>query len=279
MQEKLKCRLICHKWRIAIDKLIAGQQFLEINAVNSSVAAAAAKASGTVQLSRVGQYRMSFETVFEHIKRLLSSLNWKLLPEETIDTADAARASNTNSGYAMSNNSKELDLLNVCSPSNLIYLSSYYWSYAFCASSSLFSSYAFAISTITDHKYFHSFCDCYPRKRHKYSVMLDRDQLTFEVFNTLLCKFNNIQSLVIRNVDQMSDIFLYTITQHCDKVQSLSFTNCSGLKKDKDNQHSSFNCLTSKFALMDQHCCIYGCLMFHCVMSSFNDVLLEKQQY
>src|SRR5699024_9108559 len=111
-------------------------------------------------------------------------------------------------------------------------------------SSSLFSSYSFANSTVTSHEYFHSFCDCYPRQRHKYSVIIDRHSLSFETLNILLTKFSNVLSLVVRIVDQLSDVLLFTITQQCHNIQSLSFTNCTGLKKEKNNQHAPLNCLT-----------------------------------
>lgn len=238
MGEKLKCRLVCSEWRAAVDKLTAGQQYLEIYAVNSSIVAAAAKASGTepAQLTTSAK----FEALLGYIRYLWTLVDTKLLPELPSDGQDdSSRASEANQP-------KELDLLAVCSPNNLIYLSSYYWNYAFCASSSLFSSYSFAMSTITTHQYLHSFCDCYPRQRHKYSVMFDRDRLSFRAFHNLLNRFSNIQSIVIRNVDHLSDSFLFMLTRHCPAVQSLTLTNCSYLEKEGENRHSSFNCLTGK---------------------------------
>ncbi|KAI2805372.1 putative VIER F-box protein 1, partial [Blomia tropicalis] len=252
MPEKLKCRLVSHEWSIAVDKLIAGQQYLEVFAANSSLVAASVEATG---ISSYSSNQLSFNSAVRSAKKLWSSVNAKLMAQPEANDVEVAVANNNRPIMNVMNNpiinpiirehrSNEYELMNVCSPSNLLNLSSYYWTYAFCASSSLFSSYSFANSTITSHEYFHSFCDCYPRQRHKYSVILDRKNISFETFNNLLSKFSNILSLVVRNVDQLSDVILFMITQQCPNVQSLSFCNCSGLKKDKNNQYAPLNCLT-----------------------------------
>lgn len=283
MAEKLKCRLVCDQWRAAVDKLIAGQQYLEVYAVTSSLATAAIEATGVSPYSggagRRYFYPINFGTsiagALEGLQNLWTSVNAKWLPVAEVEGAggpeeavgieaepvnQAVNGNNPNlpqllvpqSMLSLSANAvstSELDLLNssvCCSSSNLVHLSSYYWTYAFCASSSLFSSYSFAHSSVTSHEYFHSFCDCYPRQRHKYSVIIDRRSLSFETLNVLLTKFRNVLSLVVRNVDQLSDVLLFTITQRCRNVQSLSFTNCSGLKREKGNQHAPLNCLTGK---------------------------------
>lgn len=268
MAEKLKCRLVCQQWRDAIDKMIAGQQFLEICAVNSSVVAAAVEATGLPPFSVGNKHsalQVPLNTLARYLKQFWSSVNSKIIfsssssanltrPVMTGDTSHSAL------GAALMSSS-ELDLLNVCTPASLIYLSSYYWTYAFCASSSLFSSYSFAISTITTHEYFHSFCDCYPRQRHKYSVMLDRQNITFETFNRVLSKFANVTCLVVRNVDQLSDLLLFMITHQCRNVQSLSFTNCSGVERRTDESgHAPLHCLTGEWTLRTP---IVGLLVLH----------------
>lgn len=251
MAEKLKCRLVCDQWKAAVDKLIAGQHYLEVYAVNSSLAAAAVEATGVIPYSSTGQHLLSFNSATRAVKQLWSSVNAKLLPglpAEDNMVGNNAQLVNQQMQISSVSSSSDLELLNVCSASSLVNLSSYYWTYAFCASSSLFSSYSFANSTLTSHEYFHSFCDCYPRLRHKYSVIVDRQGLSFETFNNLLTKFANVLSLVVRNVDQLSDVMLFMITQQCHNVQSLSFTNCAGLKKEKNNQHAPLNCLTGNVA-------------------------------
>ena len=255
MAEKLKCRLVCREWKTSVDKLIAGQHYLEVFAVNSSLAAASIEATGVMSYSNAGHSVLSLNAAIRLLKQLWFSVNAKLLP-----TSPPAEDNNNNNeannnipqvimnqsiqfSSAMSS-SNELDILNICSATSLVNLSSYYWTYAFCASSSLFSSYSFANSTITSHEYFHSFCDCYPRMRHKYSLIVDRKSLSFEMLHNLLTKFANVLSLVMRNVDQLSDVMLFMITQQCHNVQSISFTNCTGLKHEKNNQHAPLNCLT-----------------------------------
>lgn len=308
MAEKLKCRLVCGQWRSAVDRLIAGQQYLEVYAVNSSLATAAIEATGVSPyyhpnngggidagggpfgllgrlvtgghlnsignpLSAVLPSSASLAGTLRGLQNFWSSVNAKWMPAAElpedggeVPPVEAQVAAPENplqnafnqhilvpqSMLSLSANAvstSELDLLQSvsCSASSLVHLSSYYWTYAFCASSSLFSSYSFAQSTVlTSHEYHHSFCDCYPRQRHKYSVVIDRRSLSFETLNVLLTKFRNVHSLVVRNVDQLSDVLLFTITQRCRNVQSLSFTNCSGLKREKGNHHAPLNCLTGK---------------------------------
>src|SRR5699024_235177 len=234
-------------------KRLAGQQYLEIYAVNSSVAAATAQATGVYHHPRTGSAFHNLPAVQSTLRTIQQFWSSKLHPTPAVAierTLIQSAARPEPPDFECSVPADECDLLQL-GPSHLLYLSSYYWTYAFCASSSLFSSYSFAQSAITTHEYQHSFCDCHARQRHRYSVLLDRKTISFETFSRLLAKFGNVTSLVVRNVDQLSDCLLFMITHQCRNLQSLSFTNCAGLDREEDNQHAPFNCLTGVCAC---HC-------------------------
>ena len=80
------------------------------------------------------------------------------------------------------------------------------------------------------------------------AIMVDTKNLNFHVFNFMLLKFRNITTLTIRNLMQLSDIIMFTITENCDKLCSLNFCECSGLALDHNTEHSIFNSLTGKLA-------------------------------
>lgn len=76
------------------------------------------------------------------------------------------------------------------------------------------------------------------------AILVDRRKLNFRVFNFMLMRFRNIQTLTIRNLMQLSDIVMFTITKNCDNLSHLHLCSCNGLHFDENNEHSLFNSLT-----------------------------------
>ena len=78
------------------------------------------------------------------------------------------------------------------------------------------------------------------------ALVVSRKKLNFRVFNFMLLRFKNITTLTIRNLQQLSDILMFTITQNCDNLCALNFCSCNGLAFDDTNEHSLFNSLTGE---------------------------------
>lgn len=277
LAEKLKCRLVCRQWAVCIDKLISGQQQLEIYGANQAAVAAAAEASGQLDYGHAsagggggaaGQLvrRLLPERVMRPLRHFWWQLNSKLssnaatgpsgdmsprvqpiTPTMAVHEQLEAAAAAMEPLAELWPESASVARRTPLSALDLIHMSSYYWTYAFCSSSSLFSSYSFANSSLTGHEYYHSFCACYARQRHKYSLVIDRASLSLELLSNALAKFSNIQHLVVRNLDQLSDVLLLLITCRCRKLHSLSFINCTSLATaDPTNRHATLNQLTGK---------------------------------
>lgn len=79
-----------------------------------------------------------------------------------------------------------------------------------------------------------------------FAILVDRKNLNFRVFNFMLLRFRNITTLTIRNLMQLSDIIMFTITKNCTNLCTLNFCSCNGLGYDDNNEHSLFNSLTGK---------------------------------
>jgi len=79
-----------------------------------------------------------------------------------------------------------------------------------------------------------------------FSIIVDRKNLNFRVFNFMLLRFRNIKTLTIRNLMQLSDIIMFTITKNCTNLCTLSVCSCSGPGFDGSSGHSLFNSLTGK---------------------------------
>ena len=84
----------------------------------------------------------------------------------------------------------------------------------------------------------------------KTAILVDRNKLNFRVFNFMLLRFRNITALTIRNLMQLSDIIMFTITKNCDSLCQLNFCSCNGLAFDENNEHSLFNSLTGELSFV-----------------------------
>ena len=82
------------------------------------------------------------------------------------------------------------------------------------------------------------------------AILVNRRKLNFRVFNFMLTRFRNIQTLTIRNLMQLSDIIMFTITKNCDHLSHLHLCSCNGLHLDENNEHSLFNSLTGQSSLL-----------------------------
>lgn len=285
LTEKLKCRLVCRQWKEVVDKLFAGQHYLEIFAVSSTMAAAAAKATGITLTSAQNSGPLS-RSLVKSMKQFSHSISSKLFaasneqalvnlnghrvvqppplppppppvvqpdpmnddfliplqalpfePFDLIDYHDQQPPESYNLAHSMSDlNEYELLTSNHrdgLSLASSVYLS--YWAYAFCSSSSMFSSYSYAHSSLLSHAYSHMFCDCYPRNRHKHSLFIDKSLVNDgrASFTSIATTFPNNTALVLRNLDQMTPTMLSTVLANCGQLLSLSFINCSGFLVDR----------------------------------------------
>jgi hypothetical protein len=85
---------------------------------------------------------------------------------------------------------------------------------------------------------------CDQKNCSNFAILVDRKNLNFRVFNFMLLRFRNITTLTIRNLMQLSDIIMFTITTNCTNLCTLNFCSCNGLGYDDNNEHSLFNSLT-----------------------------------
>lgn len=251
MMERLKCRSVCQQWKQAVDKMAIGENSLEIYAVHPYLAMDARQKSGLIdqdeqnqQQQLINQQRRFKPWFIEYIIYQWSKFGENLISVEPIENiSDDDDNDDTDSddndriqfndiinsksyiwpySSPFSTNFESSSLPNL----NDILSSHYYWNYAFCATSSLFSTFVATKSKEITHKFSHSFCQCRCKNRFKYSIILDQQSCCLMKMNNLLQRFPNIHHLHMKNVNELNDIILALITQHCHHLRHLSFVNC-----------------------------------------------------
>ncbi|KAH9418575.1 hypothetical protein DERP_003900 [Dermatophagoides pteronyssinus] len=288
MMERLKCRLVCQQWKSVIDQMAIVEKSLEIYAVHSYLANDARQQSGMIddhhqqqidneQNNQSFNYRFNYKPWFiEQIINQWKQFNESLISVEPIDNIfnssndsdniDSDDDDDDNNDYIQFNDNSKSSLSSIwpysssftsstklSSSSSLpnlndILSSHYYWNYAFCSTSSLFSTYVMNKSSLVSHKFSHTFCRCRCQNRFKYSMILDRQQQQSSYnylikMNQLLEKFPNIHHLHMNNVIELNDTILALIAKHCHQLRHLSFVNC---------QQSSQSTITNDFNLLLQ---------------------------
>lgn len=247
MNEKLKCRLICKKWKQTIDGMFAGQRYLELFSVNSSIVNSLIRASGLYPRSSTLSKYSSCDCLMKNLKNIWSNINANF-PVNLQQIIQQHSSTDNGLDNFFDDDPNELISNNINQTTESVFnqLNIKYSTYAFSSSSSLFASYSFEKSTLNSHKYHHSYCDCHIVDRHKYSVILNQENISFKQFNIILKRFSNTNTLSINGIDQLSDILFFMITKHCTKIKCINITDCAALNRIGNNQHSPFNCLTGE---------------------------------
>ncbi|KAF7488344.1 hypothetical protein SSS_03416 [Sarcoptes scabiei] len=245
MNEKLKCRLVCRRWKSIIDSMIARQSSLELFAVNSKLAEEIAYATGCrsrsskfslakfspcfdcvwIQEQRLETIQIQLQHLWNTIEYYFDELCSRLGP---YSLRKLSRRNSIVHYDFDDNNDDGYQSDSTANIFSILYESSR--QYSFCASSSIFSSYCLSrslLKALNQCQTFDSLRWKHTKNRLKYSVIISWNQLSLKRFETLLQRFPNLNRLMITNIDHLSDSMFFSISKFCPKIQSLSITNCS----------------------------------------------------